>query len=85
LKLENILFANEECKEIRVIDFGLSGLTNVDKSKSGTLAYMSPEVLSGFNTDALPSVDVWSLGCILHELITGRNPFSIGNRNEIKV
>jgi serine/threonine protein kinase len=85
LKLENILFANEECNEIRVIDFGLCGLTNVDRSQSGTLAYMPPEVISGYNTDALPSVDVWSMGCILHELITGRNPFNTGSRAEIRV
>lgn len=85
LKLENILFKNEEFNEIRIIDFGLAGITNVDRSQSGTLAYMPPEVLSGVNTDAVPSVDVWSMGCILYELLTGRNPFFIGNRNEIRV
>jgi serine/threonine protein kinase len=85
LKLENILFSNDECNEIRVIDFGLCGISNVDRSQSGTLAYMPPEVLSGYNTDALPSVDIWSMGCILCELITGRNPFAFGSKYDIRV
>ena len=43
---------------------------------------MAPEILSGYNMEALVSVDVWSLGCILYELLTGERLFK-GKREEI--
>lgn len=46
---------------------------------------MPPEVLSGSNSETLPSIDVWSLGCILFELLTGNYLFDGSNRAEIKV
>jgi serine/threonine protein kinase len=46
---------------------------------------MSPEVISGVNTEILPSIDVWSLGCLLYEMLTGKFLFDGSNRNEIKV
>jgi serine/threonine protein kinase len=85
IKLENILFSNEERTKIKIIDFGVSGLLKTEKSKSGTLRYMPPEVVNGSNLNSLPYIDIWALGCILYELITGETLFKGNSREEIKV
>lgn len=38
--------------------------------------YMSPEVIKGENPGRAGSVDVWSLGCVILEMATGRRPWS---------
>ena len=79
LKLSNIVFAKPNSSEIRVVDFGISGLhgpfNNSDKSLAGSLKYMAPEVLTGKNTSADPAIDIFSMGVILFALVTGRLPF----------
>jgi serine/threonine protein kinase len=84
LKLENILFSDSTRKLIKLIDFGVSGLLKGEKSKAGSIKYMAPEVVGGSNTESLPQLDVWSLGCVLYEMLTGEILF-IGTRDEIKV
>lgn len=46
------------------------------KSMTGTPMYMSPEVIKGSNEGRLGSVDVWSLGCVILEMSTGRRPWA---------
>jgi len=64
---------------VKVLDFGVAKIEEpAEASRSGaalgTLAYMAPEQLRG---DAVqPSTDVWSLGCLLHEMVTGARPFA---------
>ena len=43
---------------------------------TGTPMYMSPEVIKGENPGKASSVDIWSLGCVILEMATGRRPWA---------
>jgi len=45
-------------------------------SMTGTPMYMSPEVITGSSTDRCGVVDIWSLGCCVLEMATGRRPWA---------
>ncbi|KAF1981230.1 Ssk2-type MAP kinase [Aulographum hederae CBS 113979] len=45
-------------------------------SMQGTPMYMSPEVIKGEDTGRLGAVDIWSLGCVILEMATGRRPWA---------
>ena len=71
---------------VKLLDFGIAKMTEVDEggrklTKTGMLfgtpEYMSPEQARGENVDA--RVDVYAMGCILHQLVTGRVPFEADN------
>src|SRR5262249_51210563 len=84
LKPSNLFLAEAAATSpvIKVLDFGLAAgepsatrsgrLTSVD-SMIGSPAYMSPEQMVGSEIDARS--DVWSMGALLYELITGHLPF----------
>ena len=79
LKPANILL-NEE-GEPQVADFGLAKLAQqntivtLNGAVLGTPAYMSPEQASSDQNKVGPTSDIYSLGAILYELITGKSPF----------
>ena len=72
LKLENILIASKQDRQIKIADFGIAGMAtnfNVDKLDVGSLSYMAPEILSGRARKLGPSIDIWALGVILYGLV----------------
>lgn len=50
--------------------------TKPNKSMTGTPMYMSPEVIKGENPGKAGAVDIWSLGCVILEMVTGRRPWA---------
>lgn len=56
-------------------------LTSRRKSFVGTAQYVSPEMLNGAVSSN--SSDIWALGCILYQMITGRVPFHASNEHSI--
>lgn len=72
---------------IKILDFGLARITEMDLAVAtvgteigkieGTLPYMSPEQVRGNGDEIDVRSDVYSLGVILYEMITGRRPYEL--------
>ncbi len=93
LKPSNILMTKtpEGNDMVKIVDFGIAKISDqdsADKTKLtqtgellGTPLYMSPEQCTGDEIDARS--DIYSFGCIMHEVLTGKSPFAA--ENSVKV
>ncbi|MBV8855820.1 MAG: protein kinase [Acidobacteria bacterium] len=98
VKPENVMLDEEG--HVKVLDFGIAKqvapVPSVDTEAPtsaqvntasgvvlGTTAYMSPEQVRGQELDGRS--DVWSLGCVLYEMLTGRPPFEEKNFGDLVV
>lgn len=91
LKPGNIMLIAEEAHifTVKIVDFGLAKLTSPENAENltrtgsliGTPAYMSPEQCRSEQTDH--RCDLYAIGCILYELLTGSKPFSATNIIEL--
>ncbi len=82
LKPENILI--DDKSSIKLSNFGLSTMYNHDRllnTRCGTKYYTSPEILRGEDYQG-ETADIWSIGVILYQMLTGNFPFSGENENE---
>lgn len=83
IKLENMIY-NPKTRLVKLIDFGtaveFSSEARAPYKLVGTASYIAPEVIAkNYNH----MCDVWSLGVLLHLLLTGNLPFVGKNQEEI--
>lgn len=91
LKPSNVILKNYEREnpDVILIDFGIAMVANNNSMDSltktgillGTPAYMSPEQVAGKELDERS--DIYSLGCVMYETLTGLQPFSGGSALEL--
>ena len=82
IKPENLVYDTKGY--IHITDFGISKIYHPENGKenSGTPGYMAPEVL--FSKDHDYSVDFFSLGVCLYELLMGKRPYRGHNKKELR-
>jgi len=89
IKPSNIIITGGN--QVKVIDFGIAkiagGESGILRTKTGTrigtVAYMSPEQVRGHVVDW--QTDIYSLGVLLHQMLTGKAPYNLATESEFDV
>ncbi|OMJ91218.1 hypothetical protein SteCoe_6288 [Stentor coeruleus] len=82
LKPENIVFKHSNKSSIRIIDFGTSCFFNARVyTYIQSRIYRSPEIVLQISYNE--AIDIWSLGCIVFEMLTGNPPFTGNSEREL--
>ncbi|KAH8957803.1 hypothetical protein BDL97_07G109800 [Sphagnum fallax] len=85
LKPQNLLLStNDSNAMLKIADFGFARLLQpqgMAETLCGSPLYMAPEILQSKKYDA--KADLWSVGAILYQLVTGRPPFSGNNHVQL--
>jgi serine/threonine protein kinase len=83
IKPSNIMLTIDN--DVRIIDFGIAICADADVSRiegiAGSPSYMSPEQVQ--SEDLTPASDIYSLGAVLYELLTGFRPFRANNLSKL--
>ena len=83
VKPSNIMLTQDS--DVRIIDFGIALVRDSDISRiegiAGSPSYMSPEQVQSF--ELTNSSDLYSLGAVMYELLTGCRPFRAGNLQKL--
>lgn len=90
IKSDNVIVEPEPHRMVKLIDFGLARVQfladqtttpHTEEWLSGTPEYMAPEIIRGFG--ACFASDLYAVGIILYEMLTGATPFAGGTPSEI--
>jgi len=83
IKPSNIMLTLDN--DVRIIDFGIALVTDSDVSRiegiAGSPSYMSPEQVQ--SAEITPKSDLYSLGAVMYELLTGFRPFRASNLSKL--
>ncbi len=83
IKPGNIMLTTDN--DVRIIDFGIAILRDADISRiegiAGSPSYMSPEQIQ--SAEITPASDLYSLGAVMYELLTGFRPFRAGTLSRL--
>ena len=84
------ILAGSDLPDVKILDFGLARITEGDVAAAtmtteigiikGTLPYMAPEQARGDSAEIDVRADVYALGVILYEMLSGRRPYDVARR-----
>ncbi len=90
IKPANLFLPNGDLEKVKILDFGVARRADMDASYTqtgtviGTPEYMSPEQARGLR-DLSAATDIFALGCVFHQCLTGKSPFAADSAASVLV